>query len=290
VRLAALHAPQAFSRMRRQARWILSALRSVEAQAFARGRWSDPDGRPDAPAYGPVSFSQKAIRGDLVRKSKMGAVLWMFCLQYFVAEAVSIHGWVGSYSLSRNYISDLGAIGCSARATNAIGTAEDFCSRLHAVMNASFLLQGMLIVCGAALIWPLFPKGGLWMIGLSLVGASGVGVFLVGLAPEDSVPSLHFLGAIENFICCNAGMAIVGVALLLWRPEARGAGLFTLGVGTLGLSALGCLAMGVYLGLGVGGMERVVAYPFPLWLAGVGYLLLRKGALANLWIKSDRNA
>jgi hypothetical membrane protein len=226
----------------------------------------------------------------LVRKAKIGAVLWMLCLQYFVAEAVSIYGWAGAYSLSRNYISDLGAIGCKLSAIDPTVAADDFCSPLHAVMNASFLLQGLLIVCGTALVRPLFPKGVLWAIGLTLVGASGAGVFLVGLAPEDTVPSLHYLGALENFVCCNAGMAIVGVAMLRWRSAARLAGIVALSAGVIGLLAIGFLAMRVYAGLGVGGMERVVAYPFPLWLAGVGLLLLRKGAWASLWIESDGDA
>jgi hypothetical protein len=53
---------------------------------------------------------------------------------------------------------------------------------------------------------------------------------------------------------------------------------------------IGMLGMRVYLGLGVGGMERIVAYPFPLWLAGMGTILSRKTRWGNLWIVSDCNA
>lgn len=214
-------------------------------------------------------------------KTKLGAILWTLCLQYFVAEAVAIHGWTGPYNFSRNYISDLGAVRCGVRVRGLTDMTEKLCSPLHTVMNASFLLQGVLIVCGTALVRRLFPRGKLWTIALALLGASGVGVFIVGLAPEDLMPRLHVLGAIENFICCNAGMTAMGIAMLGWQRAARRMGLITFGAGIIGLLGIGFLATRVYLGLGVGGIERVAAYPFPLWVAGMGVLLLRRNGLLN---------
>ena len=204
-----------------------------------------------------------------MKKTEIGAAMWALCWQYFAAEAISIAGWPGRYSLSGNFISDLGALACGA----------DVCSPLHAVMNASFLLQGVLIVIGALLVWPLFPPGALSGAALLLVGASGLGVFVVGLAPEDAAPGPHYLGAAENFLCCNAGMAAMGVAMLAWRREARVMGLAALGAGVTGLAGLGFLAAHIYLGLGVGGMERVAAYPFTIWIATIGALLWRRGGL-----------
>jgi hypothetical membrane protein len=204
-----------------------------------------------------------------VKTTRLGAVLWIACLQYFAAEAVAISGWPGRYSLSQNYISDLGALGCDANQ----------CSPLHALMNASFLLQGLLIALGTALVWPGFPKGKLWIAALALVAASGVGVFVVGLYPEDTVSGLHYLGAAENFLFCNAGMAAMGVALLVWRAGGRAMGLITVAAGVVGLLAFAAIAAHVDLGLGVGGIERVTAYPFPLWLAGMGAALLRRGGV-----------
>jgi hypothetical membrane protein len=214
-------------------------------------------------------------------RTKVGAVLWIFCLQYFAAEAVSIYGWPGSYSLRQNYISDLGAVGCDIRASGLAGATQTLCSPLHGVMNASFLLQGLLIAFGTALVWPLFPRGKLWAIALLLIGASGVGVFIVGLAPEDVSPKLHFIGAVENFLSCNAGMTAMGIAMLSWTRATRLTGLIVFSLGATGLLALGFLAMRIYPGLGVGGMERLTAYPFPLWLAGMGALLLRKPSRAS---------
>jgi hypothetical membrane protein len=212
-------------------------------------------------------------------KARVGAWLWILCLQYFVAEAIAISRWPGPYSLSRDYISDLGAVGCGPVASGSADATRMICSPLHAVMNTSLLLQGLLIVGGTALVWSSFPRGALWKVALLLIGGSGVGVFLVGLAPEDALPGPHFLGAVENFIFCNAGMATMGAAMLRDGRVSRLLGSVTLGAGVLALLGVGSLGLGLltpraYLGLGAGGMERLVAYPFPLWIAAMGALLL----------------
>jgi hypothetical membrane protein len=214
-----------------------------------------------------------------MKRMIFGAVLWTLCLQYFIAEAIAISGWPGSYSLNENYISDLGAAHCGASTGASLGASSAICSPLHLLMNASFLLQGLLIVFGALLIRRSFPTRGLWAAAMFLIGAAGVGVFVVGLAPEDVAPKLHFLGAVANFVCCNAGMAAMGIAMLRWRKPALALGLITLAAGTIGLIGFAFLAAGIYPGLGVGGMERLIVYPFPLWLASMGVLLLRRGAL-----------
>jgi hypothetical membrane protein len=200
---------------------------------------------------------------------RWGGALWVGCLQFFVAEAIASAGFVGSYSFRRNYISDLGAVGCSGG-----------CSPLRALMNASFVLQGVLIFVGAAVVWPLFPRGALSRFALGLVAASGLGVVLVGLAPEDSAPGWHYLGAAENLLFCNAGAALLGVALLRDRRAPR-VGLLSLGFGLIGLAGLAGLAVGDDFGLGAGGVERITAYPFPLWIAGMGAWLITRDDTAD---------
>jgi hypothetical membrane protein len=111
------------------------------------------------------------------------------------------------------------------------------------------------------------------MVGIGLVAASRFGVFVVGLAPEDFAAGWHYLGAAEHFLFCNAGAAILGLSLIRRAPTA---GLVSLTAGVVGLAALICLAAHAYFGLGVGGMERVTAYPFTLWIAGMGVWLLRR--------------
>jgi hypothetical membrane protein len=202
-----------------------------------------------------------------MKSGVVGAVLWMCCLQYFAGEAIAILGVRGPYSLRMNFISDLGAVDCVASS----------CSSRHALMNASILLQGCLILGGALLNRTSFPKGWLWTAAIGLIGASGLGVFVVGLAPEDVAPRWHYLGAAENFLFCNAGAALLGVALLR-MPTHRLAGALALLAGLVGLAGLACIAMHADLGLGPGGIERVTAYPFPIWVSCMGAWLLRVGA------------
>jgi hypothetical membrane protein len=197
---------------------------------------------------------------------RLGGWLWICCLQYFAAEAIAVAPFPG-YSVRRNFISDLGAVRCDDGAR---------CSPLHALMNASFVHQGVLIFSCAVLVWPLFPKG-LARLGLGLVAASGLGVAVVGLAPKDAAPGLHYLGTAENLLLCNGGAALIGVALLRERPAPRTAGLLSLVFGLIGLAGLAGLAVGLDFARGAGAVERIAAYPFPLWLAGMGVWLLRGG-------------
>jgi hypothetical membrane protein len=197
---------------------------------------------------------------------RWGGAVWIGCLQFFVAEAIAAAGFAGSYSFRRNYISDLGALGCGAG-----------CSPLHALMNASFVLQGVLIVVGALVVWPLFPQGTLSRLALGLIAASGLGVALVGLAPEDFALAWHYLGAAENLLFCNAGAALLGVALLREGRAPRAVGLLSVAFGVIGLAGLAGLAFGYDFGLGSGGVERVAAYPFPLWIAGMGAWIIWGG-------------
>jgi hypothetical protein len=103
-----------------------------------------------------------------------------------------------------------------------------------------------------------------------LVAASGLGVALVGLTPEDAMPGWHYFGAAENLLSCNAGAALLGVALLGGRQAPSAVGILSLTFGLIGLAGLAGLAAGHDFGLGLGGVERVAAYPFPLWIAGIG--------------------
>ena len=195
-------------------------------------------------------------------RTRTGGVLWIACLQYFVAEAVCIAFWRGAYSLRENFISDLGAV--------RRPVVDDGFSPLHLVMNGSFVLQGALIAVGALLLAPARPRGRLGGIGWALVGASGLGLALVGLAPEDVSPPLHYFGAGVDLVCCNLGALLGGVALLKTGTGSRifaGGAVLT---GAVGLTALALLALRADFGAGIGVVERIAAYPFTLWIAAVG--------------------
>jgi hypothetical membrane protein len=179
--------------------------------------------------------------------SQVGAGLWLFCFQFLVAEQIARLGWIGPYSMARDYISDLG----SAR------------SPLHAVMNGSFVLQGFLIFFGAVLVRGLFPARPAYRLALFLLCVAGVGVLVVGLMPEDTDFRLHILGAVANFLGGNLAMMVLGAM----RPKNW----ITFAAGAIGLVATLALALRdspawAALGWHAGTVERLACYPLPLWL------------------------
>jgi hypothetical membrane protein len=209
------------------------------------------------------------LQPQRLNRSRFGAALWLCCFQFFVAEQIARLAWTGHYSMVRGYISDLGAVHCTAQ----------ICSPLHRVMNGSFVLQGLLIFFGTLLLRPTFARGWLNAIALWLLAFSGVGVFLVGLAPEDTNLQLHLSGAIVNFVGSGLAMTFLGLAML--RRERDAHGWITLAAGVVGLLATTMLAfrgspVWAEWGWGAGCVERFAAYPQPLWLTWTGRRLLRR--------------
>jgi hypothetical membrane protein len=107
---------------------------------------------------------------------------------------------------------------------------------------------------------------------------SGVGVIMVGFFPENSESTLHELGAAIPFVLGNASLIIL--ALSFKMPAVLRAYFFLSGV--MALLGLAAFASSHYLGLGEGGMERVVAYPQTVCLVVIGcYLAARSSARAR---------
>jgi hypothetical membrane protein len=178
--------------------------------------------------------------------AKLGACLWLLCLQFFVAEQIARMGWTGHYSMRRNFISDLGAYSGSS---------------LHWLMNGSFVLQGLLIFFGAVLLHRLLPR-----IAVILLAISGLGVLVVGLVPEDTNARLHLQGAAAHFLGGNIAIILLAKRWRSW---------ITFAAGSIGLLATLALA---FRGMGpdIGTVERLAAYPLPLILSWSGWKMLRE--------------
>jgi hypothetical membrane protein len=184
----------------------------------------------------------------------LGAGWWALCFQFFVAEQIARMGWPGHYSMTGNWISDLGAAD----------------SPRHWVMNVSFVLQGVLISVGAILMRRLFPAKVSYRAALLLFLVSGLGVLVVGLAPEDSDAHVHRVAALAHLLAGNLGMVLIGVAMFAGAARVRFRGVITLLAGLLGLTALALLGLGEK---DVGTFERMAAYPLTLWLTWMGWLM-----------------
>jgi hypothetical membrane protein len=197
-------------------------------------------------------------------------MVWIGAIQFFVAQIVVQSRWTTPFSLADNFISDLGNTTCGVYA----GSGLYVCSPWYAAMNASFMLQGIIIGVGAWLARPALARG--WAgAGLGiLLWITAVGMVGVGAFPENVNNRAHVLSAGVQFITGNTAMVVFGCAT---RRSARW-GVFSgvsIWLGVVGLIATGVFAQGYGLGLGVGGLERVAAYTLPLWLIVTGVLLVR---------------
>jgi hypothetical membrane protein len=150
-----------------------------------------------------------------------------------------------SYSISENMISDLG-VGSTA-----------------AIFNSSIIGLGLMIFL-SAIAFHSFHKNNYFTILLSLtgMGAVGVGFFPENLSPYHQIfAGITFLfgglSEIFSFALIRFPMSIVVVIL-----------------GGLTLVSLLLFLLEIYLGLGPGGMERMIVYPVILWGAGFGGYLM----------------
>lgn len=217
------------------------------------------------------------------RRLRAGAWIWISALQFFVVQAVVQLSWTTPFSLANNYISDLGNTACAAY---PLGSASYVCSPWHAAMNASFIVMGATVVAGGTLLWRAFGADGMSVAGLALVALASPGYILVGMFPENANHPPHYLGAALNFVGANCGLIVLGAAMLARRGRtgrdpssaeqiAERTAAYTAASGTVGLAATALLVSGHFLGVGEGGMERIAAYPLPLWMIVTGIAFLR---------------
>jgi len=183
----------------------------------------------------------------------VGPIFWMLSIQYYLVQLIVALVWSPPYSLSANTISDLGNTACGGYGLRLV------CSPLHSLMNASFIILGLAMVIGAELIFQEFKDSLGSLVGFAAMAAAGIGTLLVGLFPENSVGSLHFLGALLALLVGNLGLVVLGVFLDIPRALR----IYTLASGFISLVALELFATHSYLGLGLGGMERLAAYRKP---------------------------
>jgi hypothetical membrane protein len=209
--------------------------------------------------------------------ARLGAIAWIGSLQFFVAQVVVQSAWRTPFSLTGNYISDLGNTACGPFPP---GSSNYVCSPWHAVMNASFILTGVTMLLGAALLRDAVGPSRAWRAGLVLIGSAGLGFVLVGLYPENANFPPHRFGAALHFVLGNLGQIVLGISIFGSRSW-RGWTACSIVSGCVGLLATALFVSGRYAGLGIGGMERVAAYPLPLWTIATGVSLMRRHRLTS---------
>jgi len=203
------------------------------------------------------------------RQVAIGGACWALTVVFFIGQAVAQAASTVPYSLWSNYISDLGNTGCGPFALGTYHTVV--CTPLSGVMNAAFVVSGLLTLAGAVGTRPAWPRRRLTAVGLVLLGLAGAGQVLVGFRPENVDISLHGVGALFGIGGGNLGVLLVGLGV--WRAD-RLTGVLSVVVGVVGVVAFVLLGSAPALGLGIGFVERVAVYPLVAWLIGAGAFLL----------------
>jgi hypothetical membrane protein len=194
-------------------------------------------------------------------REKVAGVLFFIAATQFVLGFTISEALYSGYSVSANYISDLG-IGPSA-----------------VIFNSSVFLLGLLLLVGTYFLRHISDfKTVNRLLFLMAVGVMGVGVF------TKHYRTAH--GAVATMAFFFAGLSAMSSFKVLKKPLSLMS--IVLGMMTLGALALfsgGMVTSGsltsditydssLYLGLGPGGMEHMILYPALMWLAGFSWHLI----------------
>lgn len=201
--------------------------------------------------------SQHAVKIFTDKFPLIGPLVWVFSAQYFAAQFIAAAAWPVSYNWAVNRISDLGATICGAYNNRFV------CSPDHALMNASFILLGIIMALGSLLIYQEFRESKLSLLGFSMMALAGLGAILVGVVPENTVNQLHTLGAFLALGVGNAALIILAIALKRVHKIFR---VYTFITGIFTLTFLITSIFNLPIGLGQGTIERLVSYPQTAWL------------------------
>jgi hypothetical membrane protein len=198
--------------------------------------------------------------GPLVRRSvHVGALLLAAAAAQFVLAMAVVQSQYPGYSLTANYISDLGNTGTS---------------KLWYLFSASIIAFGLLTLLGVWLIRSAFREKRSRTVGLGLLMVAAVGAILVGCFPENVHHGIHELAASVTFIASGLALTVLTFAMLRDTRWDR-LRLYTLVSGLVTLAAVVVIESGNYGPLGVGGIERIVVAPVILWSIVAGIHLAR---------------
>ncbi|MEM3823809.1 MAG: DUF998 domain-containing protein [Candidatus Bathyarchaeia archaeon] len=177
-----------------------------------------------------------------------GALIFVGATQFILCMLIAECIYPG-YSVSNNYISDLGKLDEPSAP----------------IFNASVFLLGLTVVAGAYFLRQTIKN----RIFLCLLILCGVGAMGVGIFPED-FGLIHFVVSLIAFLFGALS------AVASYRFQKAPLSYFAVILGVISLAALILFGLKFDLGLGVGGMERMIAYPILLWAIGFGGYLMKE--------------
>jgi hypothetical membrane protein len=186
----------------------------------------------------------------------LGPVLWLCTVQNFAVVAFAARDFKGGYDWAHNHISDLGNTACGWFHGRYV------CSPHHGVVNSSYIALGAAMAFGALLIYHEFRYNRGAIIGFSGVAFAGLGAFLVGIFPENSIHWMHLIGAGLVFVAGNLGIIVLGFSL----KAPKWLQIYSVATGVIALTAVGLFITHTFLGLGYGSLEHTATDSETIWM------------------------
>jgi len=189
-------------------------------------------------------------------KKTAGLLIFVAAAAIILAAIVSEAIYSG-YSVGQQNMSDLGDWSLAGNAA--------------AIFDVAAILAGMLVVVSAYFIQRTYKN----RLFSSLIVTIGVCFIGVGIVAENVFLPLHAVLAVITFV------GLAAAAFMSYKFEKPPLSYISVILGVVILLAfilwflgLGAGNSGFYLGLGVGGMERLIIYPALLWMFGFGAHLI----------------
>jgi hypothetical membrane protein len=177
--------------------------------------------------------------------SKIAGVLIFIAASQLIFGVIIAEALYPGYSISTNYISDLG-----------IGPSS-------IVFNVSIFLLGLLAIIGLYFFQKAFHST---LITILFIIAA-LAAMTVGIFTENSEP-MHTIASIAVFLFCGLS------AIFSYKVTKPPFNIIAILLGVISLGAMILFMSNIYVGLGVGGMERMIVYPILIWMIGFGSFLI----------------
>ena len=188
-------------------------------------------------------------------------------LLFWIMERVTAYYWIDPvYNFKKNWISDLGI----PVVTQISGYTVN--SPLHALMNFTFIVYGLLVVIAYVMLKSILPKG---RIARLLAISHGIGFILVGIFPgyEWSLGFMHQFGAI--LVIFGGNIAIILLGINIYRESRQIFAVTGIILGIAGLIAT--IIMFANSTSPIAGIyERGAIYPTLIWNFILGAYILVK--------------
>ena len=199
----------------------------------------------------------------LTNAGKAGALLVVGVAQFAIFEMVAEFVYPG-YNVATNYISDLGPP-CGSGV--ACGSASSW-----VIFDTSIAVLGLFLLASAYFLYEHFR----WKPVAVLLGLSGFGTIGVGVFNETAPYGLHSIFSLITFLAIGLS------ALISYRLQKPPLGYFAIFLGAVTLISLLLYipdtgSFGTTLGIGPGGLERMIVYPVLFWSLAFGGHLMALG-------------